>query len=130
MVRVLLPRLQLPVSMHLQMLLLMNVLLVGPAVSGWLILRRTLSFTSMGRRVISLWQSCCLMHLGCRSAAPRAGALPVPLTGHPAWGAGNAHRVRRGERSVEWMGGPLWHPVWGTGMPAMPLPKKTYLCKL
>ncbi len=37
----------------------------------------------------------------------------------------SAHRVRRGSVAprfivggVEWMGGPLWNPVWGTGMPA------------
>ncbi len=30
----------------------------------------------------------------------------------------STHRARRGERGVEWMGGPLWNPVWGTGMPA------------
>ncbi len=40
-----------------------------------------------------------------------------------------ARRVRRGERGVEWMGGPLWNPAWGTGMPAVPLSKKNYLCK-
>ncbi len=61
------------------------------------------------------------MHLGCRSAAPRAWALPVPLSG--VGFLKYAHRVRRGERGVEWMGGPLWSP-------AMPLPKKTYFCKL
>src|SRR6266852_3156124 len=30
------------------------------------------------------------------------------------------HLTRRGEWGVEWMGGPLWNPVWGTGMPAVP----------
>ncbi len=39
--------------------------------------------------------------------------------------------VRRGERGVGWMGGPLWppavplwHPVWGTGMPEPPASRK------
>ncbi|HET8854001.1 MAG TPA: LuxR family transcriptional regulator, partial [Ktedonobacteraceae bacterium] len=39
--------------------------------------------------------------------------------------------VRRGERGIGWMGGPLWppavplwHPVWGTGMPEPPASRK------
>ncbi len=52
---------------------------------------------------------------------PRRGGNGVKLSG--VGFLEHAHRVRRGERGVEWMGGPLWSP-------AVPLPKKTYLCKV